>query len=162
MGEKWKEVFKKITLEDLENDFTIRYSNSSIADYTKSKKLNDIQNFMNYWQVLWNDPARNAYIIDQEAIIKKVAELLDIDWALLSPEELQAVREQWWVATATADIAVQSIAQQAQAEAQQAMMPQEWDVNPEAQAAEMQAEAALQETAPIDMSQFEIAPTVVE
>jgi len=26
----------------------------------------------------------------------------------------------------------------------------------------MQAEAALQETAPIDMSQFEIAPTVVE
>jgi hypothetical protein len=48
MGEKGKEVFKKITLEDLENDFTIKYNNSSIADYTKSKKLNDIQNFMNY------------------------------------------------------------------------------------------------------------------
>lgn len=162
MGEKWSEVFKKISLEDLENDFTIKYSNSSIADYTKSKKLADIQNFMNYWQVLWNDPARNAYIIDQEALIKKVAELLEIDWALLTPEELQKVREEWWVATVTADTAVQAVAQEAQAAAQQAMMPEQWQVNPEAEIAEANAEQVLQATAPADMSQFEVAPTVVE
>ena len=162
MGEKGSEVFKKISLEDLENDFTIKYSNSSIADYTKSKKLADIQNFMNYWQVLWNDPARNAYIIDQEALIKKVAELLEIDWALLTPEELQKVREEWWVATVTADTAVQAVAQEAQAAAQQAMMPEQWPVNPEAEMAEANAEQVLQATAPADMSQFEVAPTVVE
>ena len=162
MGEKGKEVFKKITLEDLENDFTIRYSNSSIADYTKSKKLNDIQNFMNYWQMLWNDPARWAYIIDQEALVKKVAELLDIDWALLTPEELQRVREEWWIATVTADTAVQAVAQQAQAEAQQAMVPAEWQANPEEVMAEAEAQQALQETAPADINQFWIPPTVVE
>ena len=162
MGEKWSEVFKKISLEDLENDFTIKYSNSSIADYTKSKKLNDIQNFMNYWQMLWQDPARNAYIIDQESLVKKVAELLEIDWALLTPAELQRVREEWWVATVSADTAVQAVAQEAQVAAQQVMMPEWEQVNPETQTAEAQAQAVLNETAPDDMSRFEIAPTIVE
>ena len=118
MGEKGKEVFKKISLEDLENDFTIKYNNSSIADYTKSKKLNDIQNFMNYWQMLWQDPARNAYILDQEALIKKVAELLEIDWALLTPEEYKKVREEWSVATAQADSTAQVEAAKVQQDAQ--------------------------------------------
>lgn len=162
LGEKGAETFKKISLEDLENDFTIKYNNSSIADYTKTKELNNIQNFMNYWQVLWNDPARNAYIIDQEALIKKVAELLELDWALLTPEELQKVREEWWVATVTADTAVQAVAQEAQAQAQQAMMPAEWEPTPEQAMAEADAQQALQETAPADMSQFAVTPTVVE
>jgi hypothetical protein len=48
MGEKGAETFKKISLEDFENDFTIKYNNSSIADYTKTKELNQIQSFMNY------------------------------------------------------------------------------------------------------------------
>lgn len=158
MWEKWKEVFKKITLEDLENDFTIRYSNSSIADYTKSKKLNDIQNFMNYWQMLWNDPARNAYIIDQEAIIKKVAELLDIDWALLTPEELQKVREEWWLATVNADTAVQAEAAKAQQEAQAELQPEQ--LTPEQAQAEAEAQAVLQSTAPIQENTW-IPPTVI-
>ena len=162
MGEKWKEVFKKITLEDLENDFTIRYSNSSIADYTKNKKLTDIQNFMQYWQQLWQDPARNAYIIDQEAIIKKVAELLDIEWAVLSPEEFEAVREIRWLATVKSDTTVQAAAAQAQAEMQQAMAPQEEEMNPEVEQAEQEAQMALTATDPGDMSQFEVTPTVVE
>lgn len=160
MGEKGKEVFKKISLEDLENDFTIKYSNSSIADYVKNKKLNDIQNFMQYWQQLWQDPARNAYIIDQEAIIKKVAELLDIDGAVLSPEEYRAIREVWWVATVEADTTVQATAAQAQAE----MQPQqpEWAMNPEVQQAEAEAQMALDNTQPMNPSQYEVAPVVVE
>lgn len=118
---------------------------------------------MNYWQALWNDPARNAYIIDQEAIIKKVAELLDIDWALLTPEELQRVREEWWVASVTADTTIQAVAQQAQAEAQQAMMPPQQEWNPEAEMAAANAQQILQETAPVDInSQFAVTPTVVE
>lgn len=163
MGEKGKEVFKKITLEDLENDFTIRYSNSSIADYTKSKKLSDIQNFMNYWQLLWNDPARNAYILDQEAIIKKVAELLDIDWALLSSEEYKAIREEWSVATAQADTAAQVEAQKAQQEAQAEMQSEsaEGSLSPEQQVAEAEANAVLEATAPVWQQSFEIPPTVI-
>ena len=163
MGEKGKEVFKKITLEDLENDFTIRYSNSSIADYTKSKKLADIQNFMNYWQLLWNDPARNAYILDQESIIKKVAELLDIDWALLSSEEYKAIREEWSVATAQADTAAQVEAQKAQQEAQAEMQSEsaEGSLSPEQQVAEAEANAVLEATAPVWQQSFEIPPTVI-
>ena len=161
MGEKWSEVFKKISLEDLENDFIIKYNNSSIADYTKSKKLNDIQNFMQYWQQLGNDPARNAYILDQEAIIKMVAELLDIDGALLTPEELQKVREEWWIATVTADTAVQVEAAKVQQEAQESIA-EEQSTNPELQQAEAQAQAALDETAPATQQSFEIPPTVIE
>ena len=163
MGEKGKEVFKKITLEDLENDFTIRYSNSSIADYTKSKKLADIQNFMNYWQLLWNDPARNAYILDQESIIKKVAELLDIDWALLTPEEYKKVREDRSVATAQADTTAQVEAQKAQQEAAQEMQAEQqwWEMSPEQQVAEAEANAVLEATAPAWQQSYEIPPTVI-
>lgn len=164
MGEKGKEVFKKISLEDLENDFTIKYNNSSIADYTKTKKLNDIQNFMNYGQVLWNDPARNAYIIDQAAIIKKVAELLEIDWALLSSEEYKNIREEWQVATAQADTTAQTKAakmqQEAQAELQSGEWEWEWMLTPEQQQAEAEAQAILQATAPVEQS-YEIPPTVI-
>ena len=160
MGEKGKEVFKKITLEDLENDFTIRYSNSSIADYTKAKKLDDIQNFMQYWQQLWQDPARNAYIIDQEAIIKKVAELLDIDGAVLSPEEYQRVREEWSIATAWADATAQVEAAKIQQEAQ-AEMQQDQAMSPEAEVAEAQAQAALANTAP-QSGWYEIQPKVIQ
>lgn len=95
MGEKGKETFKKITLEDLNNDFTIKYNNSSIAGYTKSQKLADLQNFMQYGQGLGQDPARNAYIIDQKAVVEKVAELLDIEGCVLSAEEYQRIREEW-------------------------------------------------------------------
>lgn len=164
MWEKWKEVFKKITLEDLENDFTIKYNNSSIADYTKSKKLNDIQNFMNYWQLLWNDPARNAYILDQESIIKKVAELLEIDWALLTPEEYKRVREEWSIATAQADTTAQVEAQKTQQEATQEMQAeQNWwqSMSPEQEVAEAEAQAVLESTAPTWQQSFEIPPTVV-
>ena len=164
MWEKWKEVFKKITLEDLENDFTIKYNNSSIADYTKSKKLNDIQNFMNYWQLLWNDPARNAYILDQESIIKKVAELLEIDGALLTPEEYKRVREEWSVATAQADTTAQVEAQKTQQEAAQEMQAeQNWwqSMSPEQEVAEAEAQAVLESTAPTWQQSFEIPPTVV-
>lgn len=164
MGEKGKEVFKKISLEDLENDFTIKYNNSSIADYTKSKKLNDIQNFMNYWQMLWQDPARNAYILDQEALIKKVAELLEIDWALLTPEEYKKVREEWSVATAQADSTAQVEAAKVQQDAQTEMQQEEqpWWLTPEAQIAEAQAQAVLQNTDPnVNPQWFEIQPTVV-
>jgi len=162
MWEKWKEVFKKISIEDLENDFTIRYSNSSIADYTKNKKLWDIQNFMQYWQQLWQDPARNAYIIDQEAIIKKVAELLDIDWAVLSPDEYKRIREEWSVATAQADTAAQVEAAKAQQEAQAEMQAEQWqwELTPEQQQAEAEAQAVLQATEP-SWESFEIPPTVV-
>lgn len=163
MGEKWSEVFKKISLEDLENDFTIKYSNSSIADYTKSKKLNDIQNFMNYGQMLWNDPARNAYILDQEALIKKVAELLEIDWALLTAEEYKKVREERWVATAQADTATQAEAAKAQQEAQAELQAEQqwWEMSPEQQQAEAEAQAVLESTAPVWEQSFEIPPTVV-
>lgn len=164
MGEKGKEVFKKITLEDLENDFTIKYNNSSIADYTKSKKLNDIQNFMNYWQMLWNDPARNAYILDQEALVKKVAELLEIDWALLTAEEYKKVREEWSVATAQADTTAQIEAQKAQQEATQKMQAeQNWwqQMSPEQQTAETEANAILEATAPVWEQSYEIPPTVI-
>ncbi len=162
MGEKGKEVFKKITLEDLENDFTIRYSNSSIADYTKWKKLSDIQNFMQYWQQLWQDPARNAYIIDQEAIIKKVAELLDIDGAVLSPDEYKRVREEWSVATAQADTSAQVEAAKAQQEAQAEMQAeQQWASSPDQLAAEAQAQAVLQATEPAAEQSYEIPPTVI-
>lgn len=159
MGEKGKEVFKKITLEDLENDFTIKYNNSSIADYTKTKKLNDIQNFMNYWQLLWNDPARNAYIIDQASIIKKVAELLEIDWALLTSEEYKNIREEWSIATAQADTTAQVEAAKVQQEAQAEM--QEEQVSPEQQQAEAEAQAVLQATAPVWEQSYEIPPTVI-
>lgn len=163
MWEKGKEVFKKITLEDLENDFTIKYNNSSIADYTKSKKLSDIQNFMNYWQLLWNDPARNAYILDQEAIIKKVAELLEIDWALLTPEEYKRVREEWGVATAQADTTAQVEAQKAQQEAAEEMQAEQgWtSLSPEQQQAEAEAQAVLDSTAPVWEQSYEIPPTVI-
>lgn len=164
MGEKGKEVFKKITLEDLENDFTIKYNNSSIADYTKSKKLNDIQNFMNYWQMLWNDPARNAYILDQEALVKKVAELLEIDWALLTAEEYKKVREEWSVATAQADTTAQIEAQKTQQEAAQEMQAeQNWwqQMSPEQQVAEAEANAVLEATAPVWEQSYEIPPTVI-
>ena len=163
MGEKGKEVFKKITLEDLENDFRIRYSNSSIADYTKGKKLSDIQNFMQYWQALGNDPARNAYIIDQEAIIKKVAELLDIDGAVLSPDEYKRVREEWSVATVQADTTAQVEAQKAQQEAAQEMQAEQqwWEMSPDQLAAEAQAQAVLQATEPAAEQSYEIPPTVV-
>lgn len=163
MWEKGQEVFKKITLEDLENDFTIRYSNSSIADYTKGKKLSDIQNFMQYWQSLGQDPARNAYIIDQAAIIKKVAELLDIEWAVLTPEEYNKIREEWWVATVQADTNVQAEAAKAQQEAQTEIQGEtpEGSLTPEQQAAEAEAEAALAATAPTWQTSFEIPPTVV-
>lgn len=162
MWEKGKEVFKKITLEDLENDFTIRYSNSSIADYTKWKKLSDIQNFMQYWQQLWQDPARNAYIIDQEAIIKKVAELLDIDGAVLSPDEYKRVREEWSVATAQADTSAQVEAAKAQQEAQAEMQAeQQWASSPDQLAAEAQAQAVLQATEPAAEQSYEIPPTVI-
>ncbi len=164
MGEKGKEVFKKITLEDLENDFTIKYNNSSIADYTKSKKLNDIQNFMNYWQMLWNDPARNAYILDQESLVKKVAELLEIDWALLTAEEYKKVREEWSVATAQADTTAQVEAQKTQQEAAQEMQAeQNWwqQMSPEQQVAEAEANAVLEATAPAWEQSYEIPPTVI-
>lgn len=164
MGEKGKEVFKKITLEDLENDFTIKYNNSSIADYTKSKKLNDIQNFMNYWQMLWQDPARNAYILDQESLVKKVAELLEIDWALLTSEEYKKVREEWSVATAQADTTAQVEAQKTQQEAVQEMQAeQNWwqQMSPEQQVAEAEANAVLEATAPAWEQSYEIPPTVI-
>ena len=164
MGEKGKEVFKKITLEDLENDFTIKYNNSSIADYTKSKKLNDIQNFMNYWQMLWNDPARNAYILDQEALVKKVAELLEIDWALLTAEEYKKVREEWSVATAQADTTAQIEAQKTQQEATQEMQAeQNWwqQMSPEQQVAEAEANVVLEAIAPAWEQSYEIPPTVI-
>ena len=163
MGEKGKEIFKKISIEDLENDFTIKYNNSSIADYTKSKKLSDIQNFMNYWQMLWNDPARNAYIIDQAAIIKKVAELLEIDWALLTSEEYKNIREEWSIATAQADSTAQVEAQKVQAEAQAEMQAEQWqwELSPEQQQAEAEAQAVLEATAPTWSQWFEIPLTVV-
>ena len=164
MWEKGAEVFKKISLEDLENDFTIKYSNSSIGDYIKNKKLSDIQNFMQYWQQLWNDPARNAYIIDQEAIIKKVAELLDIDWAILTAEEYRKVREERWIATADADTAVQTEAAKQQQEAQAELQWEtpEGQLTPEQQQAEAEAQAILQATEPVESwAWFEIPPTVV-
>ena len=163
MGEKGSEIFKKISLEDLENDFVIKYNNSSIADYTKSKKLNDIQNFMQYWQQLGNDPARNAYILDQEAIIKMVADLLDIDGALLTPEEYKAVREERSIATAQADTTAQVEAQKTQQEAAQEMQAEQnwWAMSPEQEVAEAEAQAVLDSTAPVWEQSYEIPPTVI-
>ena len=165
MWEKGQETFKKITLEDLENDFTIKYNNSSIAGYTKSQKLADLQNFMQYGQGLGQDPARNAYIIDQKAVIEKVAELLDIEWCVLTSDEYKRVREERSVATATADTAAQTEAQKMQAEAQQQMAEemQQWQQDPAIAEAEAMGQQVLNETSPDMMApeSFEIPPVVV-
>lgn len=161
MGEKGKETFKKITLEDLNNDFTIKYNNSSIAGYTKSQKLADLQNFMQYGQGLGQDPARNAYIIDQKAVIEKVAELLDIEWCVLSADEYQRIREEWWVATATADTNAQVESQKIQAEAQAEMQqPPEGTVDPAVAEAEAMGQQVLAETAEAEPDYW-IPPVVV-
>lgn len=160
MGEKGAETFKKITLEDLTNDFVIKYKNSSIADYTKTQKLNDLERFMQYWQQLWQDPARQAYIIDQAAIIKKLWELFEIDWILLNAEDYKKIREEWWVATAEADTNIQATAQEAQNEIMASQQPTEQDM--EIQQAEAEWQALLEATNPQPTDSFDIAPVVVQ
>lgn len=161
MGEKGAESFKKITLEDLSNDFVIKYNNQSIADYTKTQKLNDLERFMQYWQQLWQDQARQAYIIDQAEIIKKIWELLEIDWVLLNSEEYKRIREEWWVAWVEADTSIQAKAQEAQAELQPEVPAEQQ--SPEEMQAIMWAEQVLQATNPENQQvDYSIAPTVVQ
>ena len=56
MWKDWAEVFKKISLDDLANDYVIKYRSDSISDYLRQREIDNLNSFLNYEKVLWTDP----------------------------------------------------------------------------------------------------------
>lgn len=95
MGKDGAEVFKKISLDDLANDYVIKYKSDSISDYLRQREIDNLNSFLNYEKVLWTDPVTNTFIFDQRKIAEKVAELHWLEWSVLTKEkfaELQVSR----------------------------------------------------------------------
>lgn len=88
VGKDNKEVFKKIKLEDLAGEYIIRYKSETLDAYYKQRELDNITSFLNYEKMVGEDPITWTFVYDQPAIAKKVADLHQLYWVVLSAEDI--------------------------------------------------------------------------
>ena len=112
MWKDWAEVFKKISLDDLANDYVIKYRSDSISDYLRQREIDNLNSFLNYEKVLWNDPVTNTFIFDQRKVAEKVAELHGLEGTVLTKEKFAEL--QIWRAKAIQEAQQAIIANQPQ------------------------------------------------
>lgn len=88
MGKSWEQEFKKITIEDLKNDYVIKYKSESIGDYMQQRELDKLTSFLNYQKIVGTDPITNTFVYNQRKVAEKVAELHWFNWIVLSDEQI--------------------------------------------------------------------------